>query len=128
MTRSRLGAALLLAATFVLGALLGGTVTTLAEQRAHQKRERPGYLERLSLDLGLSEDQRDSVRAIMIRHQPAMDSIWRLTRPMFQSERQLIRNEISGLLTPEQQSKYAQLQRQDSIRRAESERNRNGKR
>jgi Spy/CpxP family protein refolding chaperone len=57
-----------------------------------------------------------------------MDSLWESIRPQFQSERQAIRDQITALLTPEQQSRYAALQRQDSLRRAERERDRNGRR
>ncbi|HEV8599996.1 MAG TPA: periplasmic heavy metal sensor [Gemmatimonadales bacterium] len=131
MTRSRLGAVLLLLATFLLGGLLGGAATTLADHRAHKRhadRPRPGYVDRLAADLSLSEAQRDSIQAVLDRHQPAMDSLWQLIRPQFQSERQVIRNEITLLLTPEQQTKYRELQRQDSLRRAELDRGRNGRR
>jgi len=125
MTRSRSGAALLLLGTFVMGALIGGALTAMADHRAHK---RPSYVDRLATDLTLSDTQRDSVQAVLERHQPAMDSLWQLIRPQFQSERQLIRNEISALLSPEQQAKYTQLQRQDSVRRAEMDRSRNGRR
>ncbi|HTL04343.1 MAG TPA: periplasmic heavy metal sensor [Gemmatimonadales bacterium] len=125
MTRSRSGAALLLIGTFVIGALLGGALTAMADHRAHK---RPSYVDRLATDLGLSQAQKDSVQAVLERHQPAMDSLWQLIRPQFQSERQLIRNEISTLLSDEQKTRYTQLQRQDSLRRAEMDRNRNGHR
>jgi ribosomal protein S17E len=87
---------------------------------------------RLAGELGLTESQKDSVQRVLDRHQPAMDSLWATVRlqfgPQFQSERQLIRNEISGFLTSEQKAKYAELQRQDSLRRAEGDRSRNGRR
>lgn len=122
MSRSRAGAMLLLAATFVVGGLLGGVVTRMG------RHQRPNYIERLASDLGLSDAQKDSVQAILDRHQPAMDSLWSLIRPQFQSERQDIRNEITALLSAEQQTKYLELQRQDSLRRAEMDRSRNGRR
>jgi hypothetical protein len=131
MTRSRLGAAGLLIATFVLGALVGGAATSLADREGHRTRSshpRPSYVERLGAELGLSEAQQDSVKAVLDRHQPAMDSLWESIRPQFQSERQAIRTQINALLTSEQQAKYAELQREDSLRRAERDRNRNGRR
>ena len=129
MTRTRLGAVALLVATFVLGALLGGAVTTVADREAHKKRRpRVTYVDRLTADLSLSAAQRESVQAVLERHQPAMDSLWMRVRPLFHSERQAVRNEISLHLNPEQQARYTELQRQDSIRRAESDRNRNGRR
>jgi hypothetical protein len=126
MTRSRTGAAILLIAAFVFGGLVGGAATTMADRGRRPKRL--GYVERLTADLALSAAQRDSVQTLLDRHQPAMDSLWEQIRPQFQSERQAIRNAITDLLTPEQQEKYAALQRQDSLRRAEKERSRNGHR
>lgn len=132
MTRSRLGAAALLIAAFVLGGLLGGAATTMADRRAHAGRDnrpRPSFVDRLASDLALSAAQRESVQAVLDRHQPAMDSLWERIRPQFQSERQGIRNEINALLTTEQQAKYAALiQRQDSLRKAQGERSRNERR
>jgi Spy/CpxP family protein refolding chaperone len=124
MTRSRSGAAALLIATVVLGGLVGGAATTLADHRG----PRPTFVERLSNDLSLTRAQQESIKVILDRHQPAMDSLWQIIRPQFQTERQVIRNEISSLLTPDQQAKYTQLQRQDSIRRAEGDRSKNGRR
>jgi|KBSSwiStaDraftv2_1062776.scaffolds.fasta_scaffold43013_4 Spy/CpxP family protein refolding chaperone len=131
MTRSRLGAAGLLIVTFVFGALVGGAATSLADRADHRTRAnhpRPSYVERLGTDLGLTDAQKDSVRAVLDRHQPAMDSLWESIRPQFQSERQAIRAQINAFLTAEQQAKYAALQRQDSLRRAEGDRSRNGRR
>jgi hypothetical protein len=132
VTRSRSGAAALLVATFVIGGLIGGAATTMYDRKAHAaspaERTRPSYIDRLAADLSLSVAQRDSIQTVLDRHQPAMDSLWQLIRPQFTTERQAIRNEISSLLTPEQQAKYAELQRQDSVRRAEADRNRNARR
>lgn len=131
MTRSRLGAAGLLIATFVLGALGGGAATSLADRAGHRTRgnhPRPSYIERLGADLGLSDAQKDSVQAVLDRHQPAMDSLWESIRPLLQSERQAIRTQITALLSPEQRAEYTELQLQDSLRRAERERSRNDRR
>ena len=128
--RSRFGPFMLLVATFVLGAFVGGAATSLADRSSHQRhdRPRPSFVERLTKELDLTAVQRDSIQAVFDRHQPAMDSLWQKTRPQFESERQLIRNEVTALLTPEQQAKYAALiQRLDSLRRAGSDRNRNGR-
>lgn len=124
MTRSRSGAAALLVATFVLGGLVGGAATVLASHRG----PRPSFVERLSNDLSLTRSQRDSIQVVLDRHQPAMDSLWQIIRPQFQTERQAIRREISALLTSEQQTKYLELQRQDSLHRAASDRSKNGRR
>lgn len=128
---SRAGPLMLLVATFVLGAFVGGAATTFAERRSHAKHERsrPSFVERLTKELDLTATQRDSIQAVFDRHQPAMDSLWQRMRPEFESERQVIRNEVTALLTPEQRAKYAALiQRLDSLRRASGgpDRNRNG--
>ena len=132
MTKSRLGALMLLVATFVLGGLLGGALTSYAERKGHDRGRRgprPTYVERLSQDLGLSLQQRDSIQSILDRHQPVMDSLWteiRQTFPQLEGQRIAVRQEVQSVLTPEQQAKYAAIvQRQDSIRRSMSERNRN---
>ena len=132
MTRSRTGAAVLLLAALLIGSLIGGAFTRVATRQAPPGRPRPTYVDRLSEDLALTRAQRDSIQVVLDRHQPTMDSLWTVVRqqfgPQFQSERQRIRNEIRPLLTPEQQAKYAELQRQDSLRRAEGDRSRNGRR
>ena len=132
MTRSRTGALALLIAAFVLGGLVGGAATSMADRRSHKTKvdhpPRPTYVERLGAELSLTPAQMDSVRAVLQRHQPAMDSIWESIRPLMASERQSIRNHIKALLTPDQQTSYLELQRQDSLRREERERSRNGRR
>ena len=127
--RPRLAPLALLLATFVLGGLVGGAVTTMADRPAHRKAHpRPSFVERLTADLTLTDSQGDSIQAVLDRHQPAMDSLWQKMRPQFEAERQTIRSEITALLTPEQQTKYAALvQRQDSLRRAGQDRNRNAR-
>jgi heavy-metal resistance protein len=126
--RPRLAPLALLVATFVLGGLVGGAVTTMADRPAHRKHPRPSFVERLTADLTLTDSQGDSIQAVLDRHQPAMDSLWQKMRPQFEAERQTIRSEITALLTPEQQIKYAALiQRQDSLRRAGQDRNRNAR-
>src|SRR5207247_1176627 len=72
--------------------------------------------------LRLSDAQKDSVRAILARHRPEMEALWREVHPRFDSIRTVIRGEISGQLTPAQRAEYVRLlaeqehqrQRQDS--------------
>jgi len=122
----------LLLGAFVLGGLAGGAATLVVDHQTHKRvhadRRGPSFVERLTKDLGLSDAQGDSIQIVLDRHQPAMDSLWQKMRPQFEAERQAIRTEITALLTPEQQAKYAALvQRQDSLRRAGQDRNRNGR-
>ena len=136
MTKSRWGAMVLLIGTFVLGGLVGGTLTSWGERQAHEKerrhRPRPTYVERLSQDLELTAEQRVQIQAVLDRNQPAIDSLWAQIRRQFplDSARQAMRQEVMTLLTPEQQAKYTAIiqrqQRQDSLRRAGPERKGNG--
>jgi Spy/CpxP family protein refolding chaperone len=123
--RSRRGAAVLLLAAFLVGVLAGAGGTLIAE-RADDRPERGGrgrggYLARLTEELDLSDSQRDSVRAILDRRKPAMDSLRREMEPRFETLQQAIRSDIRSQLTPDQQRKFT-----DMTRRSDSMRNRGG--
>lgn len=113
MTRSRLSAAGLLLAVFALGAVAGHYGPSLVEHRAagasRLARGLEGILTRLNTELQLSTTQQDSIRAILHRHGPAMDSMWREVRPRFDSLRDVVRSEIRSQLTPDQQRKYTEM-------------------
>jgi len=113
MIRSRLGAAGLLLAVFALGALAGGVVVSKAEHGGEdggtRRNSRESYITRLTTELDLSGAQRDSIRAIMERNKPAMDSMWGEVRPRFDSLRTLVRDEIRSQLTPDQAAKYQEM-------------------
>jgi Spy/CpxP family protein refolding chaperone len=123
--RSTRSAAALLAAAFAVGVLTGAGGSLIAERvgdaRDHGSRGRRGYLERLTDELELTEPQRDSVRVILDRSRPAMDSLRREMEPRFETLQQAIRSDIRSQLTPDQQRKFA-----DMTRRSDSMRNRGG--
>lgn len=123
--RSRRGAAALLVAAFLVGALAGAGGSLIAERADHRPdrdgRGRGGYLERLTRELELTEPQRDSVRAILDRRKPAMDSLRRQMEPRFETLQQAIRSDIRSQLTPDQQRKFI-----DMTRRSDSMRSRGG--
>jgi len=48
------------------------------------------------------------VDRILDRHQPAMHALWREVRPRLDSLRGELREQIGGVLTPEQRVKYQQ--------------------
>jgi hypothetical protein len=128
MTRSRLTAAGLLLAVFALGALAGGVGVSVTEHRGHDagrsRNGRDGYVTWLTSELSLTPGQQDSIRAIMARHEPAMDSMWRDLRPRFDSLRGVVREEIRAQLRPDQQGEYQEvIERRD---RAYKERRANG--
>ena len=121
MTKSKWGAAVLLTVTLLVGALLGGVAASATDWRRpdHGRacHSTSGFVDRLTKELDLSSSQRDSVRGIFNRYEPAMDSIWKDLHPRFDSIKKLVRAEIRIQLTVEQQKKFAELSvRMDSLR------------
>lgn len=108
--RSRLAAAGLLLAVFGVGVLAGMAGVSIAEHRdsggGSRGRGLEGYLAHLTAELGLSKAQQDSLRDVMDRHKPAMDSMWGEVRPRFDSLRALVRSEIREQLGPAQVARY----------------------
>ena len=110
----------------LLAALLAGGGLGLIAGRSLGGPERPGrhgsgpegYLGRLTRHLDLTPAQRDSVRAVLDRHQPGFDSVWAESRPRFETLRARVRSDIRAQLTPEQQLRYdSMIARRDSMRR-----------
>jgi hypothetical protein len=60
-------------------------------------------------ELKLSTEQQDSIRSVLDRHRPAMDSMWQEVRPRFDSVRAIMRGEIRTQLSSDQQQKYQQM-------------------
>lgn len=129
MTRSRLAAAGLLLAAAAVGAALGAAATSYAEHRERDSRGRggrDGYVDRLTAELTLTAAQQETIRGILLRTEPVMDSMWREIRPRFDSIRLSVRSEIKAQLTPDQLTRYeVMLARRDSTYR---ERRSNGRR
>ncbi|HET7598933.1 MAG TPA: periplasmic heavy metal sensor [Gemmatimonadales bacterium] len=122
MSPSRWRAAALLAAVFVLGLVVGAWGRGLAHSRPFAQADRPGpdgMVRRLSHELDLTPPQRDSVRAILDRHRPEMDSLWRDFRPRLRAVEQSVRNDIAAQLDTRQRDKFtAIVQRIDRRREA----------
>jgi hypothetical protein len=121
MTRSRWLAAALLAAAFALGLVVGAWGHALLHH-PHGPRGRPdpeAVIGRLSRELDLSVVQRDSVRAILSRHRPQMDSLWQEFNPRFRQLQQQVNTEIAAQLEPGQQRKFEELARRLERMRAE---------
>ena len=118
MTKSRLSAAGLLLAAAVVGGVIGAWAASYAEHHGRHgpgRGGREGYVERMTTELNLTAPQQDSIRAIMQRFEPGMDSLWRDLRPRFDSLRRVARSAIVAQLDPVQQQKYeAMLARRDS--------------
>lgn len=117
MTRGRWYATALLIAAFVVGGLAGGVVVAIGDARSHEHRGggrrggggNGGHLARLTAELQLTEEQQDSVVAILARYQPVTDSMWREIRPAFDAVRDQIRNDIRAQLGTDQQQAYAAM-------------------
>lgn len=101
----------MLALAAAAGGVVGSAITANAsrEERGGRGHGPTWYIDLLDKELKLSPVQRDSVRAILDRREGSMDSILAEMRPRIEAARQVIRSEISGQLTPEQQEKYRQL-------------------
>lgn len=123
MIKSTWRAALLLGAVFLGGVLAGSGGLVLAHRAGFVaapggRRSTEAYLHRLTGDLKLDARQQDSVRAILERYRPAMDSLRQDVDTKFTALRLSIRGEITGVLTPEQRQRYDQLtQRMDAERK-----------
>lgn len=118
MTGPRRNAVLLLISVFLAGLVVGVGGLTVAERSGlhlvePDSRHQGGYLNFLSHRLSLTPSQRDSVKGILERHRPTMDSLRAAVAPPFETLRQQIRSEIRLQLTPVQQQKFADLGRRN---------------
>ena len=123
MTRTRWGAAVLLIAALIVGGFAGAGIVlwTQSARAAHHDHGPESYLDHLTTELQLSPAQRDSVKSILARHRPEVDSLWRAAGAHFDTLRVRIRTEIRTQLTSEQQQKYADMLQQFDQRRAQRE-------
>jgi hypothetical protein len=122
MNRTRARATVLLAAIFVLGLIVGAAGAALAgpglfHRRGPRRTGPDAFLRRLTRDLSLSSPQQESVRVVLQRHQPAMDSLWREMGPRVETLQQQVRSDIRRQLTPEQQTRFQEMMRRfDAMR------------
>lgn len=120
MTKRPWKAATLLAAVFLAGGLVGGAVARMLPPPGPM-RDTGGMLAHMTKDLDLSGPQQDSIRAILERYRPAMDSAWGEVRPRIETVRARIRSDIAAQLTPEQRSKYEDMmKRHDEAHQAQT--------
>ena len=122
MTKPTRSATLLLLAAFLLGGVAGAALHATIERRSPPHEGHPpgpgDFLNRLTDDLKLTADQRDSIRVVLERYHPRMDSVWESIRPRFETLRGELRSEIRIYLTPDQQRQFDELlERRDAERR-----------
>ncbi|MEO8226525.1 MAG: hypothetical protein ABI637_03790 [Gemmatimonadota bacterium] len=77
-------------------------------------------MQALTRDLDLTQAQQDSVRGILARRAAAMDSLWRDVGPRFETLKSTVRSDIRAQLNPDQQRKYAEMNKRfDAMRAAQ---------
>ena len=110
MNKSKITALTLLVIVFIAGGAAGwGTREATGKDPRGRGRGPDAMVEYLGRELQLSGPQRDSVRAIFVRHRPEMDALWREVRPRFDSIKARVRTEIDSQLTPEQRARHQRL-------------------
>ncbi|MBW8772408.1 MAG: periplasmic heavy metal sensor [Gemmatimonadetes bacterium] len=100
-------AGVLLLAVFLAGALVGGVIARLRPPM--QGRDANGMLRHLTEELDLTQVQQDSIKAVLDRYRPAMDSAWAEVRPRIETVRARIRSDIAAQLTADQRAKYEEM-------------------
>ena len=100
-------AGVLLIAVFLAGALVGGAIARLRPPM--QGRDTNGMLRHMTEMLDLTPVQQDSIKAVLERYRPAMDSAWAEVRPRIETVRARIRSDIAAQLTTEQRTKYEEM-------------------
>ena len=122
MISSTRRAVVLLLATFVLGAAAGAAGMAYASRRPDAptgQGRAAWYLDRLTRTLDLTPVQQDSVKAVLDRYSPPMDSLMSEIRPRLDTLRAAMRTEITRFLDPRQQKEYeAMQQKRDQERKA----------
>ncbi|MBA2627776.1 MAG: hypothetical protein H0U85_07165 [Gemmatimonadales bacterium] len=111
---SRGKAAALLVLVFLAGLLAGAAGMRVMGRGAFDGRRGPrrgpdSFVQMLTKELDLSAPQQDSVRAILARRTAAMDSMWREIGPRFETLKGTVRSDIRMQLTPDQQRKFAEM-------------------
>lgn len=126
--RSRAWAAGLLVAAFAAGVAVGAATRAFGsgeqEGRERDRGPRLSYIERLDRDLQLRPTQRDSIAAILERHNATNRDISRRARESFDTLRLRVRSEIMNVLDAPQQELYRTINARNDSLRAEREKGR----
>lgn len=125
--RSRAWAAGLLFAAFGAGVAIGAATVAWGQRdddRDRNREPRLSFIERLDRDLDLRPEQRESIGAILERHNVTTNDIWRQARQRFDSMRVQVRREIMTVLDQRQQELFRAINaRNDSLRSERERRN-----
>jgi Spy/CpxP family protein refolding chaperone len=119
------------ALAFIVGVLLLGGVAGAAIDRTliretavaatgsrcgDARDQRRSYLDWLSTELALTEEQRAQVEVIVEQHREQVSALWRETRPRFEELKSQVRADIREVLNEEQQVNYQALLEKQSER------------
>ncbi|HXH63193.1 MAG TPA: periplasmic heavy metal sensor [Gemmatimonadales bacterium] len=109
--RSKVWAVMLLVAVFVVGGASGWSVSSWRARSGRPERGRgpDAFVAFLTKQISLTPVQQDSVRAVLVRHKPEMDAMWRDVHARVDSLRHVMRGEIFTHLTPAQRDAYTRL-------------------
>ena len=109
-SRSQTLAVAFLATACIVGGAAGwGLRSWAVAKRRPGNRDSHAMVSYLTVQLGLSPMQQDSVSNVLERHRMEMDSIWRATRPRVAALRQAMQGEIEDQLSPAQQGRFREL-------------------
>ena len=114
LPKSKILAISLLAAVAVAGFAAGAATMSRAEPGRHNRDY--SYSAQLAEQLGLTQVQQDSIRAIMRSHRSEMQAIIAPVKERLDSVRTQAREEIKALLTPDQRARYDELISRDRAR------------
>jgi Spy/CpxP family protein refolding chaperone len=118
LPRSKVQAIGLLVAAAVAGFAAGAATMSRADTRPPVDwRERCSLSGMLKDRLGLSDQQRDSVRAIMRSHRDEMHVVMEKVKPQMDSVRTIVDSEIRAVLTPAQQLQFDSLKARERAER-----------
>ncbi len=110
LTRPKTWALLLLAATFLAGAVVGSGLRALWARRAEAAATRTHGPDRmlaaLTTELGLTPAQHDSISAVLQHHWAQLYAVWQTVQPRFDSIRADMDSQVVRQLTPDQAAKY----------------------
>jgi Spy/CpxP family protein refolding chaperone len=121
-------AALWVGVVFLLGAALGGMLGYVFAHHSYaanapamtDQAKKQQKVERLTQELGLSEDQKQKLDAIISDIQAEYKAIHKSTDPQIDVARQKGREHIRAILTPEQRPKFEEF-----LKRIDEERKKN---
>lgn len=128
MLTNKRKAQLMIVGTFLLGVAVGagGTYLFWKQQPTPSSSSPQALLDDLGRTLELTARQRDEIEIILKRSREAYQELRNQNRPQFLALRDLMREQIREKLTPEQQVRYENWNKEQDARREQQRQNENG--